>query len=119
MSFRIDTARHRHAWPIDDAIFTVALQRYLIARQQHGEQATDVAVARLVETARRMGLSPAYDVRLLGFQVSGSVVHPPPHETLLAALKLVRRHNREHIVHGLCERYLPLSVEQLECSWGC
>lgn len=117
MSHRTDTARQRRTWPIDDAIFTVALQRYLITRLQHGEQATELAVVRLVETARRMGLAPAYDVRLLGFRFTGDVVHPPSQEKLLAALKLVRRHHREQAVQSLCERSLHLSVEQLECGW--
>ena len=98
----------------DDAIFIVALQRYMITRAQHGEQVSELAAMQLAARARDMGLAPDPRLANLGFSLVGTFVGPAHRDTLLAALRVVRRSDLASEVQRLCGTCLHVSVKALE-----
>ena len=101
------SSRFNRSIDADDAVFIVALQRYIIACAQHGEQVSDLAVAQMVQCARALGMAPDPRLRVLGFSLRGAVVRSVNRDILLAALRVVRLSERGRWVQALydqCQR---------------
>ena len=107
-----------HNNEVDDAVYSVALQRYILARLRLGEQVSELAAARIADLARDLGLSPSPHLKDLGFRLSGTRVRPLYQDTLIEALRLVRRHRRVQDVHALCNQFVQRSVAELEHGSG-
>lgn len=99
---------------VHDAVYALAVQRYLLARRAQGERVTEAAAARIADLAATLGLQPARDVRALGFGLDGTYLRPLQVEQILTALKLVRYCGRTRQLQSLCARFIDLSVGQLE-----
>ena len=107
-------ATPRERLSVDDAVFALALQRYVFVRARWGEQLTQVAILHVISLARRMGLTPKAQVEAIGFQVVGTVIRPMHRDSLIAAIRLVRTHERVTVVYSLYAQFGHLTVNQLE-----
>ena len=104
---------------IDDAVFALALRRYLYQRACWGERVTVYAALQVVELARSMGMEPSVQVADAGFEVVGMIVDPrmrPGAREM--AIRLVRKHDRAPVVHALYAQFGHLTVMELEFGWS-
>ena len=99
---------------VDDAVFALALQRYILIRSRWGDQVTELAAAQVSELAREIGLVPSSRLAALGFRVDGTCVHPLERKALVSAIRLVKEHGRAAVVETLYSQCEPLTVGQLE-----
>ena len=99
---------------VDTAVFALALQRYVLSRSRWGEQVTVLAGAQIAELAQSMGLNPAPQLHDIGFQVAHALVGPLRRQSLLDAIRAVRKHQRASVVYALYAQYAHLTVGQLE-----
>ena len=99
---------------IHDAVFTLALHRYITSRTPLGERVTDVAAERIYTMACRLGMRPAKDVKVLGFLVDGIYIRPLHIDQVIAAQRRISGGRALRLLDRLSRRFDELSVEQLE-----
>ena len=99
-----------------DAVYAVALHRYIISRIDVGERVTATAAERIVEFAIQLGMQPTLSVRLHGFQLDSGYVRPLHADMVWSALDRIDRADARHLLRALCRRFEELSVAELECT---
>lgn len=99
---------------IDDAMYRVALQRYIIRRWSSGEVVTLCAADKIRAILAADGLNATSDLSEHGFLAIGDAVRPSTPENLLAALRIIRKHGRTEHLHAICNLFIHASVADLE-----
>ena len=99
----------------DDDVLALALNAYVDDRRAAHEQVTVQTAEKIVKIARLRRLAPTSDVRLLGFELAGTVLQPLDAETVQTLQARVADAPQGHFqLDWLCEVILGRPVGELE-----
>lgn len=99
---------------VHDAVYCVALHRYVVSRVAGGERVTELAACSIVRMARELGMRPAPNLQLHGFRLSHGFVRPLPADDVYDGLQRIDRYGARSLLRRLCARFEDLSVVELE-----